>query len=155
MTDLRYVTYCGLYCGLCAQRGRIPSQAKALRESMAKEGYEYWGGSIPGFKEFWTFLTGLSDPNQGCPGCRQGGGPDFCEIRKCARRHGIELCPLCEDYPCQLIQDLANVYPTLLAEGKRIREIGIERWIPEQEERAQTGFAYADIRCRPSQNKEG
>ncbi|MFB3786030.1 MAG: DUF3795 domain-containing protein [bacterium] len=154
MADLRYVTYCGLHCGLCAQRGRIPRQAKALRESMAKEGFEYWGGSIPGFREFWIFLTDLSDPDKGCPGCRQGGGPDFCEIRKCARRRGIELCPLCADYPCQIIRDLANVYPTLLADGKRIQEIGIERWIPEQEERAQTGFAYADIRCQPGKEKE-
>jgi hypothetical protein len=30
-----------------------------------------------------------------------------------------------------------------------MREIGLERWIEEQEERATTGFAYADIRCYP------
>ena len=27
--NLKFVTYCGLYCGLCANRGRIPEQAKA------------------------------------------------------------------------------------------------------------------------------
>ncbi len=43
MVDLRFVTYCGLYCGLCTERGRIPRQAAALRELMRKEGYETWG----------------------------------------------------------------------------------------------------------------
>jgi len=40
-------------------------------------------------------------------------------------------------------------YPTLIADGKRIKKIGIDAWIEEQEERVKTGFAYADIRCYP------
>jgi hypothetical protein len=44
---------------------------------------------------------------------------------------------------------IAKGYPTLIADGNRIREIGIETWIQEQEERAKTGFAYGDIRCYP------
>jgi len=35
----------------------------------------------------------------------------------------------------------------LLADGKRLTEIGLERWVEEQEERKATGFAYVDIRC--------
>jgi len=38
MEKLEQVTYCGLYCGLCAQRNRIPQRARALRETMHKEG---------------------------------------------------------------------------------------------------------------------
>ena len=38
MPDLKHVTYCGLYCGLCAQCYRIPQRALALREAMSKEG---------------------------------------------------------------------------------------------------------------------
>ena len=45
-TDLRLVTYCGLYCELCAARGRIPRQANALRETMVKEGYDVWGKDV-------------------------------------------------------------------------------------------------------------
>ena len=63
MDELKLVTYCGLYCGLCAQRARIPRQAGVLKESMAKEGYEFWGTDIPGFNEFWKFLADLSDPS--------------------------------------------------------------------------------------------
>jgi hypothetical protein len=149
MIDLKFVTYCGLFCGLCAQRGRIPARAAALRDTMAKEGYEYWAVSLPDFREFWAFLARLCAADTACPGCRQGGGPEFCGIRKCARQRGVEVCPFCAEYPCHSIQQLAKGYPTLVSDGRRMREIGLERWIPEQEACARTGFVYADIRCHP------
>jgi len=149
MDNMKYVTYCGLYCRLCAQHGRIPRQAQALHQSMVKEGYEFWGKELPGFEAFWEFLTSLCDPCKSCPGCRQGGGPPFCTIRKCARKRGVEICVFCADYPCSRVLGIAKGYPTLIADGERMKEIGIEAWIDEQEERAKTGFAYVDIRCYP------
>jgi len=149
MDSLKLVTYCGLYCGLCAQHGRIPRQANALRESMVKEGYESWGKEISGFNECWKFLTDLCNPDRACPGCRQGGGPPFCSIRKCARERKVDICVFCEEYPCRRVLEIARGYPTLIADGKRMQELGIEAWIQEQQEREKTGFAYADIRCHP------
>ena len=149
MADLELVTYCGLYCGLCAERGRIPRQAHALRESMAREGYEYWGTELPGFEQFWGFLSNLCDPDKACAGCRQGGGPPFCSIRTCARERQLDVCVFCAEYPCWRIEGLAKGYPTLIADGNRMKGIGVEAWILEQEERAKTGFAYVDIRCHP------
>ena len=149
MEDLEFVTYCGLYCGLCGERARIPARACALREAMVKEGYEFWGSGLPRFGDFWGFLIDLCDPDHACPGCRQGGGPPFCAIRKCAPGRGVDVCPFCDEYPCERALAIAKGYPTLLADGQRMREIGLERWIEEQQERAGTGFAYADIRCYP------
>lgn len=150
MADMRNVTYCGLYCSLCGERARVPQRAAALRESLAKEGWEQWGREeYPGFDSFWSFLNGLCDPDTACPGCRQGGGPPFCGIRKCAQSRHIDACPMCADYPCEMVLCLAKGYPTLVADGKRMCEIGPEAWILEQEERARTGFAYVDIRCHP------
>jgi Protein of unknown function (DUF3795) len=149
MDDLQLVTYCGLYCGLCGERARIPGRARALREVMIKEGYEFWGGELPRFGDFWGFLTDLCDPDHACPGCRQGGGPPFCAIRKCARERSVDVCPFCDEYPCERLLAIAKGYPTLLADGQRLREIGLGRWIEEQGERAGTGFAYVDIRCYP------
>ena len=146
---LKLVTYCGLYCELCAERGRIPKQADVLRASMTKEGYELWSKEIPCFNEFWKFLTNLCDPEKACPGCREGGGPPFCSIRKCAREREVDVCVFCENYPCERIEMLAKGYPTLIPDGERLKEIGIEAWLGEQKERAKTGFAYADIRCHP------
>jgi hypothetical protein len=149
MDKLKLVTYCGLYCGLCAQRSRIPREANRLKESMVKEGYEFWGKELPGFKDFWTFLTDLSNPEKSCPGCRQDGGPPFCSIRKCARKSKIDVCIFCKEYPCKRLLGIAKGYPTLIADGKRMKEIGVEAWVKEQEERSKTGFAYVDIRCYP------
>lgn len=149
MTDLKVVTYCGLYCDLCGGRSRIPHRAQKLRDSMVEEGYESWGNEISGFTPFWTFLNNVCDPEKACPGCRQGGGPPFCSIRKCAQERKVDVCAFCQDYPCRKINELARGYPTLIADGKRIREIGIDTWIEEQKKRANTGFIYADIRCYP------
>jgi len=116
---------------------------------MATEGYEFWGKELPGFDGFWSFLTRLCDPDKACPGCRQDGGPPFCTIRKCARGRGIDVCVFCSEYPCKRILGVAKGYPTLISDGARMRDIGIEAWVQEQETRAKTGFAYADIRCTP------
>lgn len=57
------------------------------------------------------------------------------------------MCPLCADYPCEMIQKFAKSEPTLIFDGKRMKEIGLEKWINEQEVRRQNGFSYGDIRC--------
>ncbi len=147
--ELKLIAYCGLYCGLCAERARIPEQAQALRETMAEEGYEYWGTDLPAFKEFWFFLNNLCDAEKTCLGCRSNGGPPFCGIRKCAREREVEICVFCEEYPCSRIRMLEVGYPMLVKDGLRMRELGESKWVREQEKRVKTGFAYADIRCRP------
>jgi hypothetical protein len=144
--SLRWVTYCGLYCELCAQRGRIPAQAEALRASMDKEGYPFWGADFPNFKPFWEFLTDLTDRDNACPGCRAGGGFPRCEIRKCAEARGVEVCARCEDFPCEKIEAFSRVYPTLISDGLRLKRIGLKRWLAEQQDRVRTGFAYVDVR---------
>jgi hypothetical protein len=149
MADIAQVTYCGLYCGLCSQNNRIPRRAAALRDSMQKEAWEQWGKEIPGFAGFWDFLGRLAAPDDR-PGCRAGTcGAPFCGIRRCARKNGIDVCPFCSQYPCHRIEAVAKGYVTMIADGKRMAEIGLERWIQEQEARKATGFCYVDIRCHP------
>jgi len=116
---------------------------------MVKQGYEFWGKQIPEFDQFWSFLTRLCDPEKSCLGCRQGGGPPFCSIRRCARERRVDVCVFCPEYPCKRVVQLADGYPTLIADGKRMKKVGIEAWIQEQKKRSKTGFVYADIRCHP------
>ncbi|MBN1285506.1 MAG: DUF3795 domain-containing protein [Anaerolineae bacterium] len=144
--QLKFITYCGLYCGLCSARARIPQQAQALRESMDREGYPYWGRTIPGFEPFWQFLEDLSDIDKACPGCRQDGGDPGCEIRVCTRERQVDICAFCNDFPCEKIREFAKTYPTLITDGERMKTIGIDAWIAEQEKRAAAGFVYTDIR---------
>jgi hypothetical protein len=141
------VGYCGLHCGLCAHRNRIPQQARQLQKSLHEEGFDDWYKYAPDLKDtfpqFWQFLQNLATLD--CT-CRTGGGPPDCKIRRCAKQKGIEICPQCKEYPCQLITTLAEHYPTVIQDGKRLQKIGLENWVKEQEERAKRGVVYADTR---------
>ena len=150
MKNLNKVTFCGLYCGLCSRRNRTPRQAAALRDTLRTDGWEYWAPSdVPGFGPFWEFLNALANGEERCS-CRAGTcGPGFCAIRTCASERGVDVCAFCDDYPCDRIMGLARGYPTMLADGARMKEKGLEAWIAEQEARATTGFCYADIRTYP------
>jgi len=145
--SLRHVAYCGLYCGLCAQRGRIPQQAHQLQQTLREEGFDDFYQYVPEMKEafppFWQFLQKLAEFD--CT-CRTSGGPPDCKIRQCAKQKSIEVCTQCKEYPCTLIQALAEHYPTIIQDGKRLQKIGLEKWVKEQEERARRGVVYADIR---------
>lgn len=147
MDKLEEVTFCGLYCGLCASRRRIPQQAATIRQTLCQEGYDRGYFDIPGletvFAAFWQGLNCLAD--QPCPGCRAGGGNPDCEIRACALERRMIACPLCADYPCERLNILEN-YPLRAADGQRMQAIGIDQWAAEQEARARRGFAYADVR---------
>lgn len=145
--QLEFVTYCGLYCGLCAARTRIPRQAAALQQAMADEGWPLWGPTMAGFSEFWRFLQELA--GGACPGCRAGGGYPECQIRVCARERGLDLCSQCADVPCTHVEALAARYPTLLADNRRLQAVGLARWLAEQDERARRGVVYADLRYEP------
>jgi hypothetical protein len=149
---LEFVTYCGLYCELCAERSRIPQRATALQAAMAEEGWPSWGHIVPGFEGFWAFLELLT--KDGCPGCRAGGGYPVCEIRLCARERRLDLCCSCPDFPCERIEALGARYPTLLADNRRLQTVGLEQWLAEQEERARRSVVYADMRYQTSEPEE-
>jgi len=152
--NLEEVTFCGLYCGLCASHRRIPQQAAVLREILRQEGYDRGYIDTPGlervFNEFWKGLNCLAD--QPCPGCHAGGGNPDCAIRSCAQERGVIACPLCVDYPCKRLDALEG-YPLHAADGRRMQVIGIEQWVAEQEARVARGFAYADVRL-PEETRE-
>jgi len=116
---------------------------------MAEEGWPDWGADIPGFDPFWRFLEGLTDG--GCPGCRAGGGPPFCQIRHCARERALDLCSQCPDFPCPRIEALGAIYPILIADNRRLQAVGLAQWLDEQEDRARRGVVYADIRYQVDQ----
>ena len=144
MDSKTLVAYCGTYCDLCSERIRIPVHARALMGSLEKADYE---GRAP--TEFWSYLKNLTvmEDNK-C--CRTGKcGSPSCAIKKCAMGKGIYVCPECEDYPCAKIKILGNSEPTLVHDGERIKEYGLDAWLVEQEERKRVGFCYEDVRCCP------
>ena len=136
------VGYCGVYRGLCEKRGRIPERARSLLAAMRKAEY-----GAPA--QTWKSLEEMAQPaSDMC--CRTGKcGAPFCAIRKCVKAKGLEVCPQCEQYPCERVRLFGTSEPLLLADGHRIRERGLDSWIEEQEKRRQDGFCYGDIRCYP------
>ena len=149
VTDLKHVTYCGLYCGLCLNGGRIPRRAAELRDLLQKVKIELWGPDLPGYEGFRTFLDSLAEfaPRASCR--ERSCGLENCAIRTCAEERRVVACPFCADYPCERIRTLSKRYPSLLCDGERLREIGADAWVAEQEARKACGFAYVDIRYEP------
>ena len=149
---LRLLAHCGIYCGLCSSRNRMPAQALTLRQTMWKGGWDSLTDEVKDFKEFWRFLNRIADPEESCPGCRTAGAPPFCggpgscDIRQCALGRKVDLCVYCRDWPCARIERLSRGYVTLIADGKRLKKIGLDKWLKEQQARAKTGFCYSDIR---------
>ena len=142
-----YLAYCGLYCELCSARNRTPQKAADLLKTLKDGEFEEWG---PGFKEyehFWTLLNKFSKLEKDmCCKTRKCGHPQ-CGIRNCAEKKKVEACVFCDEYPCTHIKNFAKAYPLLLHDGNRIKAIGIDAWIKEQEGRKNRGFSYEDIRC--------
>ncbi len=130
----------------------MPQQAQALRKTMSDAGWNSLGREVSDFREFWRFLDRITDPEESCPGCRTPGappfcgGPESCDIRQCALQHKVELCVHCKDWPCPRIERLGRSYVTLIADGRRLKKIGLAKWLEEQEARAKTGFCYVDLR---------
>jgi hypothetical protein len=109
--------------------------------------YDKWGHSLEGFTPFWKFLYELADTSVPKRCREETCGIPNCEMRDCAKARGVEACPLCDEYPCEVFLNFSKRYPTLLFDGRRMKEIGIRAWITEQEARRENGFCYGDIRC--------
>jgi hypothetical protein len=119
---------------------------KTLHEEGFDGFYKYAPEMKDDFPVFWRFLGGLAEFDCYCRGGK--GGPPDCKIRECAEMKNVRVCPECNDYPCFHTTALAEHYPILILDGRRMQMIGLEKWIEEQKERAKHGFAYSDIRCR-------
>ena len=97
-TDL--IAYCGLDCSQCfGYTKTISEAAKGLRRVMRQERMKLaWEvmsflGDYTSFKKSLDALAGLR-----CKGCRLGGGPPWCKIRKCCQKKGFESCAQCAEF---------------------------------------------------------
>jgi len=120
---------CGLYCGACSiyvagKRG----DSKRL-EQMASGLAQYYGRA-------------LEMKDLACEGCLSEIVALHCRdcaIRYCAIEKGYSHCAQCSVFPCKQINDFNNDgmlhHGEILNNIKRQRDIGIDVWIEEQEER--------------------
>jgi hypothetical protein len=142
--DKKFACYCGLCCENCAVKVKVEPAAKVLYDEMKSAGFENVISFIPGGDGFWPFLKGMADDGV-CVSCRDGrGGNPSCEIRICAKEKGVEMCALCEDYPCDKFAAFLKItqYSVVEHDNALLRDKGWEAWSILQEERRGKGYTY-------------
>ncbi len=112
MVDNNLAAPCGVYCGACRQ------YLLGKKDMLEKRGYK-----------------------QGCEGCRIRNKNCAFIRRDCnqLRKKELEFCYECENFPCQKLQKLDNryserYYVNMIKNLERIKEIGVDKWLQEQQE---------------------
>ncbi|MDP2173824.1 MAG: DUF3795 domain-containing protein [Candidatus Cloacimonadaceae bacterium] len=141
-----YLCYCGLNCRMCSIVATLPRLAGNLHQTLQEDGWEFYGSELfPEFPDFWKVLKSISELDQTSPFCRGGCGDPDCGIRKCAIAKDIDVCAFCVEFPCKQLTDFIRRYPFIVQNNHRIREIGIDAWLTEQEELAAKGITNRDL----------
>jgi len=132
------VAPCGDYCGGCGQyNGLIIETANQMKEFAELYGFEFRSKGVFDFKQFVEGLRWFIE-NAKCPSCQQGGGPPWCEVRKCCSEKGLHICFECEEFPCPKFKEYAD--PDTMDRYNRFKEIGFEKWVEEQTQKAKEGY---------------
>ena len=151
--DKKYICYCGLYCGNCAVMAKIAPASKVLYDEMRIAGFEEIINFIPGGDGFWSFLKGMVEDGL-CISCKDGSGNPSCAVRICAKEKGIEMCALCEEYPCAKFDAFFQGYPMLKQDNNLLREKGMDAWTLLQNERRTNGFTYSDEKAKQNDKSD-
>ena len=94
-----------------------------------------------------------------CEGCKvlneRSWKPD-CRFRECATQHGVDVCCYCTEFPCgdlvRFNNDKWAHHSSVLPNLNRIKEVGLEAWLSEQQVRwscpkCKQGFTWYDKTC--------
>lgn len=131
---------CGVYCGQCPSgNGRVKMMAGELKRLVDTTRYDWVSKVVKSFS-FDEFRKGLEwFSGSQCPMCLNGGGAP-CENRKCAPAKGLQSCLLCNDYlTCKSTEYQRDVYPFVKEAHSRVKEVGFEKYLEEEEERTRAG----------------
>jgi hypothetical protein len=140
MSEFRLDTFCGIYCGACSilmsyRTGEKDQLALFFNEENVRAFLAAQGEKYPEGEPFEHKCTGCKTSTLFI-NCRP------CKIRKCAMEKGLEHCIECAEYPCEILkffmcnQEVQQKLPHTkvpLKNLERIKEIGVARWLVEQE----------------------
>ena len=114
------IAYCGLCCLDCfGYNGKIPDMARDLRKELRISKFEKFsdfvstysfGAAYKDYKKCYDVL-GAMVKFRCRKGCKNGGGPPFCKMRKCCQKKGIEGCWECNIFEtCKKLDFLKPVH---------------------------------------------
>jgi hypothetical protein len=135
------VSYCGVCCSHCGMQKRIPIMASELGRFIQAYRYGDWIEHMTQEFKFEIFMKGLSwFANSSCNGCLHGGGMPTCEVRNCCIEKGLKNCYFCGDFlKCEKLDYQKETYEVDKSYS-RIKQIGYENWLREQEEKTGADF---------------
>jgi hypothetical protein len=143
---------CGVYCGQCPNgNGRVKTMAMELKRLVDTTRYNWVADAVKSFK-FEEFRKGLEwFSNAQCPMCLEGGGAPWCPNRPCAKQKQLQSCLLCNDYmTCKNTEYQREWYPFVADNYRRVKEVGLEKHLEEEEERTKAGvdlMGHLERRC--------
>ena len=137
--DEKLIAYCGLYCGDChGYKGKVADLARDLRKELRDSRYERFARFVSekGFmKELENYdvcyeTMGAMVKFRCRKGCRNGGGPPFCRIRKCCQKKGYDGCWECGEFgACEKLDFLRPVHDDgYIKNLRRIKKKGKEEF---------------------------
>jgi hypothetical protein len=87
-----------------------------------------------------------SRSDDGCPGCRAGGGNVHCVQRQCCKEHRLEGCWQCERFPCDKgYLESAEWRGLCIACVQGIKVNGVEAFTARAESRLGSMVNYEDF----------
>ena len=140
------VAYCGLCCLDChGYQQKIPDLSRDLRKELRQTKYKKFAGFISQYnfgKAFRDYdicyeVLGAMVKFRCHKGCKNGGGPPFCKIRKCCQKKGFEGCWECDMFEdCKKLEFLKPVHDDgniknlrkIKRKGKREFLVGKRNW---------------------------
>jgi len=138
--DRELIAYCGLYCGDChGYTGTIPDLARDLRKELRAARYDLFaeaiskmpfGKELAHYREAYEAL-GAMVKFRCKKGCKAGGGPPFCKIRKCCQRKGIDGCWECGEFEtCEKLDFLKAVHGDAHIKNlRKLKRSGVEEFL--------------------------
>ncbi len=118
--DEKMIAYCGLCCLDChGFQQKIPDLARDLRKELRQSKYKKFanflsesnfGKSFKDYDKCYEVL-GAMVKFRCHKGCKDGGGPPFCKIRKCCQKKEIDGCWECDIFEeCEKLDFLKHVH---------------------------------------------
>lgn len=133
---------CGVYCGQCPNgNGRVQFFAQELKRLVDTTRYDWLEDGVKSFR-FSNFRKGLEWFSRNkCPTCLNiSVDSAFCMNKKCASDRKLASCLLCNEYlTCKDTEYQRETYPCVIENYQRVDEVGLDRHLEEEEEKAKAG----------------
>ena len=133
---------CGVYCGQCPNgNGRVQFFAQELKRLVDTTRYDWMEDGVKSFR-FSTFRKGLEWFSRNkCPMCLNiSSDSAICSNKKCAFDRKLDSCLLCNEYlTCKDTEYQRETYPCVIENYQRVKEVGLDRHLEEEEEKTKAG----------------